>query len=274
MGYNDPVQLRTRAIGIFDSGVGGLTVLKEVARLLPSEDILYLGDTARVPYGTRSERTILKYSLKNAAFLLRLGIKLLVVACNTSSAVSLPALQRENRVPVVGVIEPGARRAAELTRRGRIGVIGTEGTVRSGAYQRAIASYARGEVEVIARPCPLFVPLVEEGWTEDPITYQVAHRYLDPLRREGIDVLVLGCTHYPLLEGVIREVMGPEVALINSARETAWEVKETLAELHLLRPEEGGGRRRFFVTDNPEKFIKVGRLFLGEEVREVEEVDL
>lgn len=274
MGYNGSVQLRTRAIGIFDSGIGGLTVLKEVVRLLPSEDVLYLGDTARVPYGTRSERTILKYSLKNAAFLRRMGIKLLVVACNTSSAVSLPALQRENRLPVVGVIEPGARRAVELTRCGRIGVIGTEGTVRSGAYQRAIASYARAEVEVIARPCPLFVPLVEEGWTEDPITYEVAHRYLDPLRREGIDVLVLGCTHYPLLEEVIREVMGPEVVLINSARETAKEVKEVLARLDLLRPEGGGGRRRFFVTDNPERFTKVGRLFLGEEVREVEEVDL
>ncbi len=265
---------REKAIGIFDSGVGGLTVLREVAALLPFEDIVYLGDTARVPYGTRSARTILRYSLKNARFLMDLGIKILVVACNTSSAVSLPALERQNRLPVVGVIKPGARRAVALTKRGRIGVIGTEGTIRSGAYQRAIKALARGPVEVLARPCPLFVPLVEEGWLDDPVTKAVAQRYLEPLRQAKVDVLVLGCTHYPLLEGVIQEVMGPGVELINSARETAQEVKQVLEDLNLLSHPRKRGQQRFFVTDNPEKFARVGELFLGEAPREVEEVDL
>lgn len=273
MGYNRGVD-RHRAIGIFDSGVGGLTVLREVARLLPGEDLLYLGDTARVPYGTRSERTILRYSLRNARFLMKLGIKMLVVACNTSSAVSLQALQRENRVPVVGVIEPGARRAVALTRKGRIGVIGTEGTIRSGAYQRAITSLARAEVQVVTKACPLFVPLVEEGWVDDPVTREVACRYLEPLKGAGVDVLVLGCTHYPLIEGVIQGIMGPGVRLVNSARETALEVKKTLQRLELLASTGKKGHHRFFVTDNPEKFRRVGKLFLGDPPEEVEEVDL
>jgi len=262
----------SQPIGIFDSGVG-LTVLREIARLLPEEDLLYLGDTARVPYGTRSPRTVIRYSQRNAEFLMGMGIKLLVVACNTSSALSLPFLKERNSVPVVGVIEPGARKAASMTRKGSIGVIGTEATIRSGAYQEAIRRWASGPVEIFAQPCPLFVPLVEEGWIDDPVTEEVARRYLMPLKEKGIDVLVLGCTHYPLLQGVIGRVMGPEVQLVNSARETALEVKETLEALGLRNPH-GSGRVRFFVTDAPEKFARMGELFLGKRPEEVEEVDL
>ena len=253
--------------------MGGLTVLKEISRLLPSEDLIYLGDTARVPYGTRSPKTVIRYSQRNAEFLMRLGIKLLVVACNTSSAVSLEVLRAQNAVPVVGVIEPGARKAVELTTKGLIGVIGTEATIRSGAYQKAIKRWAKNPVRVVSRPCPLFVPLVEEGWLEDPITKEVARRYLTPLKGKGIDVLVLGCTHYPLLEGTIREVMGPEVKLVNSASETALEVKGILESLG-IRKSFGEGRRRFFVTDGPEKFKHLGKLFLGELPGEVDEIDL
>lgn len=271
--YNALVAESSQPIGIFDSGVGGLTVLREIARLLPEEDLLYLGDTARVPYGTRSPRTVIRYSERNAAFLLEQGIKLLVVACNTSSAIALPFLKEMNSVPVIGVIEPGAKKAASLTKKGIIGVIGTEATVRSGAYQEAIRRWAKGPVEVLARACPLFVPLVEEGWVDDPVTREVARRYLEPFREEGIDVLVLGCTHYPLIEKVIGEVMGPGVTLVNSARETAQVVKDTLEALG-MRKTQGRGRHRFFVTDNPEKFMKMGELFLGRRPEEVEEVDL
>lgn len=265
---------KTQPIGIFDSGVGGLTVLKEVATLLPSEDIVYLGDTARVPYGTRSPKTIIRYSERNAEFLLRQGVKLLVVACNTSSAVSLKVLKAHNKVPIIGVIEPSARKAVELTRTGRIGVIGTESTIKSGAYQEAIRLFSKGQVEVFAQACPLFVPLAEEGWTEDYVTKLVAQRYLEPLKEKGIDVLVLGCTHYPLLSKVIAEVMGPEVKLVSSAEETALEVKKTLEEHDLINPQ-GKGQKKFFVTDNPERFRSLAEIFLGCPINdEVFEVDL
>ncbi len=264
----------SQPIGIFDSGVGGLTVLKEIKRLLPQEDLVYLGDTARVPYGTRSPKTVMRYSERNTEFLIKKGIKLLVVACNTSSAVSLELLRFKNTIPVIGVIEPGAKKAVELTKNGIIGVIGTEATIRSQAYQEAIKRLAQGKrVQVMGQACPLFVPLVEEGWIDDPITKEVARRYLNPLIEKGIDVLVLGCTHYPLLEKVIREVVGWGVSLINSAKETAEEVKRVLESLSLRR-EKGTGRTTFYVTDNPEKFRYLGELFLGERPEEVEEIDL
>jgi len=262
-----------RFVGIFDSGVGGLTVLKEIVALLPQEHIIYLGDTARVPYGTRSPKTVIKYSRENVRFLRRWELKVLVVACNTSSSVSLPTLKEENEIPVVGVIEPGVRRAVEVTRTGRIGVIGTEGTIRSGAYQRRIREMDP-HLQVFATPCPLFVPLVEEGWIDDPISRLVAHRYLRPLKEEGIDVLILGCTHYPLLEGVIREVMGEGIELINSAKETAREVKRQLERGGMLEPPGAEGERKFFVTDNPGKFTEIGKRFLGVRIDRVEEVEL
>jgi glutamate racemase len=258
-------------IGIFDSGVGGLTVFKEVMSLLPGEDIIYLGDTARVPYGTRSPQTVIKYSLEITAFLLRQGIKLLVVACNTSSAVSLPSLQRKNEIPVIGVIEPGARWAAEVTQNKRVGVIGTEGTVKSRAYEQAIQGIDQ-EITVFTRACPLFVPLAEEGWIDNQVTRLTAQTYLRPVCEEAIDTLVLGCTHYPLLEGIIREIAGDGVFLVNSAKETAKEVKRILEEEGIRTPKEQAGSYTFYVTDNAERFIHVGERFLGRELGSVKEI--
>jgi glutamate racemase len=258
-------------IGIFDSGVGGLTVFKEVMSLLPGEDIIYLGDTARVPYGTRSPQTVIKYSLEITAFLLRQGIKLLVVACNTSSAVSLPSLQRKNEIPVIGVIEPGARWAAEVTQNKRVGVIGTEGTVKSRAYEQAIQGIDQ-EITVFTRACPLFVPLAEEGWVDNQVTRLTAQTYLRPVCEEAIDTLVLGCTHYPLLEGIIREITGDGVFLVNSAKETAKEVKRVLEEEGINTPKEQAGSYIFYVTDNAERFIQVGERFLGRELGSVKEI--
>jgi glutamate racemase len=263
------------AIGVFDSGVGGLTVLRQIMRLLPGEETIYLGDTARVPYGTKSPHTVVKYSLQNAVFLDARGIDLLVVACNTSSAVALPALRR--RFPgltVVGVIEPGARAAVAATRSGRIGVIGTAATIRSGAYERAITRLLP-RARIRARPCPLFVSLAEEGWTAGPVAELAAAKYLEPLRRSGIDTLVLGCTHYPLLKRVIGKVMGPDVRLIDSAEETARAVREILAAGG--RPpasRRGAARHRFYVTDLPAKFRVLSRRFLGRPIERAKAVDI
>ncbi len=209
---------RDKPIGIFDSGIGGLTVLKEIQRELPLEDLIYLGDTARVPYGTRSPETVTRYSFENTGFLVSHGIKLLVVACNTASSISLEAIKAAFSVPVIGVIEPGARAAVRATRNKRIGVIGTEATIKSGSYQRAIRAINSG-VRTITTPCPLFVPLVEEGWLNEEVTYLVAKKYLSHLIEEDIDTLVLGCTHYPLLKIPIERVMGDGMTLIDSAVE-------------------------------------------------------
>lgn len=258
-------------IGIFDSGVGGLTVFKEVISLLPGEDIIYLGDTARVPYGTRSPQTVIKYSQEITQFLLRQGIKLLVVACNTSSAVSLPSLQQQTEIPVIGVIEPGARRTAEMTQNKRVGVIGTEGTVKSRAYEQAIQRIDKG-ITVITRACPLFVPLAEEGWVDNQVARLTAQSYLRPLCEEAIDTLVLGCTHYPLLEGIIKEITGDGVCLVNSAKETAKEVTKVLHEEKLATHKQKNGSYTFYVTDNAERFIDVGEKFLGRKLGSVEEI--
>jgi glutamate racemase len=258
-------------IGIFDSGVGGLTVFKEVITLLPHEDIIYLGDTARVPYGTRSPQTVIRYSQENTRFLLQQGIKLLVVACNTSSATSLPALKKKSEIPVIGVIDPGARHASEVTQNKRVGVIGTEGTVKSQAYEQAIRTIDQ-KITVISRACPLFVPLAEEGWVDNEVARLTAESYLSPLRGERIDTLVLGCTHYPLLEAVIREVMGDEVCLVNSAKETAKEVQRVLDEGKFANRGKRNGSYKYYVTDNARRFIKVGERFLGRRLVTVNEV--
>ncbi len=257
------------AIGIFDSGVGGLTVQKAILRRLPGLDTVYLGDTARVQYGTKSPEVVTQYSLRNARFLVGCDIDLLVVACNTASAVAIPALRGALSVPVLGVVEPGARAAARASRSGRIGVIGTQGTIASGAYQAAIRAL-RPDAEVVARACPLFVPLAEEGWTDadDPVVRGVVERYLAPLRIAAIDTLVLGCTHYPLLRAAIAAVL-PEVALVDSADAIAAEVG--------ARVERGAPRdaeHRFFVTDTPERFLAVASRFLGREVAQAEHVDV
>ncbi|TWJ32511.1 glutamate racemase [Geobacter argillaceus] len=262
-----------QAIGIFDSGVGGLTVLKEIVKALPQEDTIYLGDTARVPYGTKSPETVTRYARQIAGFLVRRDIKLLVVACNTASAVSLEALEAELPIPVVGVIEPGARRAVAVTRSGRVGVIGTEGTIKSSAYTRAIKRLAP-EIEVLTQPCPIFVPLAEEGWTDNEVTRLTTVNYLQTLRDAGVDTLVLGCTHYPLLKKVIAEVMGPDVRLVDSAEETARTVADILAERSLLRPATEMGNHHYYVTDVPAGFIKVGNRFLGGRLGDVYQVNL
>jgi glutamate racemase len=256
-------------IGIFDSGVGGLTVQRALLEALPGVDTIYLGDTARVPYGTKSAATVTLYSLRNARVLEARGIDLLVVACNTASAVALPALRAALPVPVLGVVEPGARAALRASAGGRIGVIGTAGTIGSGAYQAAIRAL-RPDALVVARACPLLVPLAEEGWIDpdDELVRGVVRRYLAPLAAERIDTLVLGCTHYPLLKAAIAAEL-PGVALVDSAETVAAEVRALVAAVP--------GRsatHRFLVTDTPEKFLAVAGRFLGRPVEAAEHVDV
>jgi glutamate racemase len=262
-----------QAIGIFDSGVGGLTVLREIIRSLPQEDTIYFGDTARVPYGTKSPETVSRYAREVTSFLVRRDIKLLVVACNTASAVALPGLKRQFPIPVVGVIEPGARRAVEVTRSGRIGVIGTSGTIRSSAYTRAIKRL-NPTAEVLTRACPLFVPLAEEGWTDNQVARLTAESYLNELKGADVDTLVLGCTHYPLLKQVIAEIMGPSVTLVDSAEETARTVAAILADKRLLRPDTEQGNHHYYVSDIPAGFVRVGNRFLGGRLGDVYQVNL
>lgn len=263
-----------KPIGIFDSGIGGLTVLKEILNVMPGEDAIYLGDTARVPYGTKSVETVTRYSFENAKFLLKFNIKLLVVACNTASAYCLLQLQQKLPIPVVGVIGPGARKAVEVTKTKRVGVIGTEGTIRSGAYFDAIKTIDPSVV-VFPQPCPLFVPLAEEGWTSNRIAYLTAQSYLQKMKKHCVDALILGCTHYPLLKDVISEVMGENVALIDSGQETAAEVAGCLMNKNIMEiVSSGQSLRRFFVTDSPERFKRVGRKFMGTSLEDVEFVNV
>ncbi len=262
-----------KAIGIFDSGVGGLTVLKEIVKALPQEDTIYLGDTARVPYGTKSPETVTRYAHQITSFLASRDIKLLVVACNTASAVALEPLKERFPMPIVGVIEPGARRAVSVTRTGKVGVIGTEGTIRSSAYAKAIKRM-NPEIEVMTRACPLFVPLAEEGWVDNEVARITARTYLQGLRDEGVDTLVLGCTHYPLLKGIISEVMGEGVTLVDSAEETARTVAEILRGRATLRPASEKGNHHYFVTDVPAGFIRVGNRLLGGKLGDVYQVSL
>ncbi len=268
----DHKDMKDRAIGIFDSGVGGLTVFKEIKRLLPEEDIIYLGDTARVPYGIRSKETVTRYSIENTEFLLSRGIKLLVIACNTASSLSLEEIRSRTSVPVVGVIEPGAKAAVKSTRNKKIGIIGTEATVRSMAYPETIKSMDN-TVQVFSKACPLFVPLVEEGWFTGEVARLVAETYLGELKDKGIDTLILGCTHYPLLKGVISDVMGKSITLVDSAQETAKIVKDKLEELN-LKNNSVKASYTFYVTDSPERFIKVGEKFLGEKIDNIEKITL
>ncbi len=256
-------------IGIFDSGIGGLTVLKEIFSKLPHEHTIYLGDTARVPYGIRSPETVTRYSFENTRFLSARQIKILIIACNTASSVSLDAVREHFPVSVVGVIEPGAKAAAAATQNKKVGVIGTEATVKSNSYTRAIHAIDES-IAVFSVPCPLFVPIVEEGWTDDRITEMVAERYLSAIREKGIDTLVLGCTHYPLLKPVLTKVMGSSVRLIDSAIETARQIRDTLTSLSLLNGSSGPARHEFFVTDSPDKFLSVGERFLGRKIEHIE----
>lgn len=247
-----------RPVGVFDSGIGGLTVLAEIQRLLPAEDLLYVGDTARVPYGGRSSETVRRYSNEISSFLLERGAKAVVAACNTASALAVPELASTLPVPVLGVVEPGARAAVAVTRNRRVGVIGTRATIASRAYEAAIHA-ADPRVHMISAACPLLVPLAEEGWFHDPETRRIIQRYLDPLIADGIDTLVLGCTHYPLLADSLSEVVGPEVTLVNSARNCAIALAETLERLHLAKPctPKPIGLTTIAFTDQPGTFLQV-----------------
>lgn len=263
-----------RPVGVFDSGVGGLTVLKALALRLPKESAVYLGDTARVPYGTKSAEVVTKYALANARLLLQHDIKLLVVACNTASAVALPALEAALSVPVVGVIGPGAAAAAAASRGGAIAVIGTPGTVASGAYQRALAQL-KPSTPVRALACPLFVPLAEEGWVTGDVPRLTAERYLQSSFLSGVDTLVLGCTHYPLLREVLEQAAGPGVRLVDSAAATAEAVATMLEARGLLASRENThATRTFLVTDTPGRFAEVGARFLGAPLDAPQQVDL
>lgn len=259
-------------IGVFDSGIGGLTVVRELRRQLPAESVIYFGDTARVPYGPKSPESVKRYSREAAAYLRSRDVKMLVVACNTATAHAAEALQAELPVPVVGVIEPGARAAAAATRSGRIGVIGTVGTIASGAYDRAVRRLVGDEARVYAQPCPLLVPLVEEGMADHPASRLVAEDYLAPLRAMDVDVLVLGCTHYPLLRGLLADVMGDEVRLVDSAAETALEVRRVLTEADLLADPAAAPSYEFAVSDLPLRFRDIGRGFVGDLITSVEQV--
>jgi glutamate racemase len=268
-------------IGVFDSGVGGLTVLRALLDRLPGEDFVYLGDTARLPYGTKSPGSIRQYSLQAARLLHERGVKCLVVACNTASAIALDALTHEfDPVPVIGVLEPGAAAACRATRSGRIAVLATESTVRGGAYQAAITR-RRPDAIVTARACPLFVALAEEGWTDGPIVEGVIHRYLDEIFVAGTaaahpDTLVLGCTHFPVLAATLRKVLGPDVAIVDSAATTAASLVDVLAQRGVLRHDQVAGSVTLLATDGPERFARVGAVFLGRPMApaDVEIVDL
>jgi glutamate racemase len=274
-------------IGIFDSGVGGLTVLRAVRKRLPHENVIYLGDTARVPYGMKSRKTIERYAVEDAGFLARKGVKILVVACNTISAMARDRLKAEFDLPLLSVLGPGARMAARVTRRGRIGVIATEATVESGAYERAIREASQDkEVEIFSLACPLFVPLVEEGETNSQITRLVAEQYLAPLREIRIDTLVLGCTHYPLLKSVIKSTIGETVTLVDSAEATAEETAQLLerhgllnhplelAELAELAEPTNAGGSRFYVTDAAGRFHRIAERILEEPLDYLEAVEI
>jgi glutamate racemase len=264
---------KDKPIGVFDSGIGGLTVLKEIIKAIPDEGTIYLGDTARVPYGIRSPETVTRYSLENARFLFSKDVKLLVVACNTASSIGLGNIKNSIPVPVVGVIEPGAKAAVRETKNKRVGIIGTEATIRSNSYTKSIKTID-GDIKLSCLPCPLFVPIVEEGWIEGEVATMIAERYLGGIKNKGIDTLVLGCTHYPLLKGVISKIMGKDVTLIDSAVEVAREIKEILEAADLRREHKENPSRKFYVTDSPERFTKVGERFLEDRIEHIEMIKL
>jgi glutamate racemase len=257
------------AIGVFDSGIGGLTVARALLRAMPGESLLYLGDTARLPYGTKSPDTVARYTRRNVTFLLEQGVKAVVIACNTASATGLDGLATP--VPTWGVIEPGARAAAAASR-GRVGVTATDATIRSGVYPRALNALRPG-LSIFTRACPLFVPLVEEGWEDDPVAEAVAERYLEPLLAEHIDTLVLGCTHYPMLESVIRRVAGDDIVLVDSAATIAAEVSSALAAAGLSAREGAAPRHRLLVTDAAPQYGRFASRILGPDL-ELERVDV
>lgn len=260
-----------RPIGIFDSGVGGLTVMREIMEKLPYENLIYFGDTARIPYGSRSVQTIKKYSYQCASFLKSKDVKAIVIACNTASSIALNYVEENFNIPVIGVIEPGAKSAAECTKNNRIGIIGTVATINSGSYQTKIMEY-KHNAEVIGIPCPLFVPIVEEGWEYSTVAELTAEKYLTELMEHDVDALVLGCTHYPILKYTIKKVVGPNVQLINPAFHTAKILKKILCDNNILKEDFELPLYEYYVSDAPERFRRIGGNFLKKEIHNLKEI--
>lgn len=262
-----------KPIGVFDSGIGGLTVVKHLSTVLPNEHIVYFGDTARVPYGSKSNSTVIDYSIQDTNFLLHKNVKIVVVACNTVSSIAISDLRKKFNVPIIGVILPGAEFAVKQTRNKKVGVIGTRATINNKAYSRAIKNLDKN-IKVFEKACPLFVPLAEEGWTHHQATYEIAEEYLKELREKEIDTLVLGCTHYPILADVIQEVIGNNVKLIDSGIATAEVIKSEIHKSGLQSTPTMQGNLDLFVSDIPTKFQEVAELFLGKAVKAAVKVDL
>lgn len=264
---------KEKPIGVFDSGIGGLTVVKRLSSVLPRESIVYFGDTARVPYGSKSNSTVIDYSIQDTSFLLHKNVKAVVVACNTASSIAIPALREKFTVPVIGVILPGADMAVKETKNGRIGVIGTRATISNQAYSKAIKDI-NSTIEVFEKACPLFVPIAEEGWTHHQATYEIAEEYLKELREHEIDTLVLGCTHYPILADVIQDVIGKDVKLIDSGIATAEVVRSEINRIGFETNSAGPGNLDLYVSDIPTTFKQVAELFLGKQINDVVKVDI
>lgn len=264
---------KEKPIGVFDSGIGGLTVVKRIISALPNERIIYFGDTARVPYGSKSNETVIEYSLQNARFLINKNVKAIVVACNTASSVAIPALKKHFNVPVIGMIEAGTKYALKVAPEGTLGIIGTISTISNKAYSGAV-KIANPEKKVIEKACPLFVPLVEEGWTNHPATRLIAEEYLSEMKAMGVSSLILGCTHYPLLSGIIQEVMGSEVTLIDSGVAAADMVRQELERIGLRTNSSAEGSCEFYVSDYPQRFHELAELFLGRSISNVWKIDL
>ncbi len=268
-----PILNSNSPIGVFDSGLGGLTVVKQVIQFLPNERIVYFGDTARVPYGTKSADTIIRYARQIVKVLQQHKVKVIIVACNTASALALDILAKEIKTPMIGVIAPGARKAALSTKSRKIGIIATSSTIKSGAYAAQIKAIDK-RIVVVSQACPLFVPLVEEGWFDHEVTYRVAEEYLGAIKKAKVDSLILGCTHYPLLKNVLHSCMGPKVNLIDSAEEVAAQVRQLLVAKKLLRMQLSPAQHTFLVSDEPELFKRMALRFLGGGVKEVIKVNV
>jgi glutamate racemase len=264
---------KQKPIGIFDSGIGGLTVVKRLASTLPIENIIYFGDTARVPYGSKSNSTVIEYSIQNTKLLLSKNVKAVIVACNTASSIAIPELKKIFKIPIIGMIEPGAKMALQKTKNKKIGVIGTRATTGSLAYSSEIKRID-SSTNVVEKACPLFVPLAEEGWTDHKATQEIAEEYLKDLRVAGVDTLVLGCTHYPILTNIIQRVIGQNVSLIDSGVASAELIKAELQKLNLLTNLNEPGWQEFYVSDIQVKFKEIAELFLGKEIDHVHKVDL
>lgn len=264
---------KTSPIGIFDSGIGGLTVAKRIIAMLPNENIVYFGDTARVPYGTKSNDTVIEYSYQDAQFLINNNVKLIIVACNTASSIAINKLKKKFDIPIIGMIEPGTNLAIETTKNGRIGVIGTDATISNKAYSSELNSVKKN-LKIIEKPCPLFVPIAEEGWLDHEATKLIAKEYLQDLIDFRVDTVILGCTHYPLLSGVIQEVMGDGVTLIDSGMAASLEVEDYLNGRGVRNDSNQLGTHQFYVSDLPSKFKSVAERFLGTEVKHIEKIDI